>query len=187
MRLRTIPKLVDFTAIAFRWLAFPERFAMRHGFALFGQFQPQLPARLRLAVERLRNRSRAAHLAEKQDFHLKVAAVVCHSQHVSNPDLTRSLGGLPVGLNPTEFTGSCGQCSCLESGGPKPLVHSHGGHDLFPYTNGISVGHACSAPQANQPRRTGGYAAFGGGLSATLTLPDYGRVARHLGAVPRGC
>ena len=33
-------------------------------------------ARLRLAVERLRNRSRAAHVAEKQDFDLKVASLV---------------------------------------------------------------------------------------------------------------
>jgi hypothetical protein len=82
----------------------------------------------------LRNRSRAAHLAEKQDFHLKVTAVVCHSQHVSNPDLARSFGGLPVGLNSAEFAGSCRECSCLEeSRGPKPFVHSYRGHDLFSY------------------------------------------------------
>src|ERR1019366_2010507 len=98
----------------------------------------QLPARLGLAVESLRNRSRAANVAEQQDFHLKVAAVVGNSQAVSNPDLARSLGGLPVGLNPTEFTGACGQGSRLEeSGGPKPLVHAHGGHDLFSYANGF--------------------------------------------------
>src|SRR5208337_187244 len=58
-----------------------------------------------------------------------------------NPDLARSLSGLPVGLNPPEFTGSCGQSSRLEeSGGPKPLVHSHRGHDLFSYTNGFQRG-----------------------------------------------
>ena len=50
-----------------------------------------------------------------------LAAVVCHSQHISNTDLARSLGGLPVRLNPAEFAGSCGQCSRLkESRGPKP-------------------------------------------------------------------
>ena len=35
--LRSTPKPVDFTAIAFRWLAFPQRFEMRHRFALFRQ------------------------------------------------------------------------------------------------------------------------------------------------------
>jgi hypothetical protein len=86
----------------------------------------------------LRNRSWAAHVAEKQDFDLKVAALVCHSQHVSNPNLARSLGGLLVGLNPAKFTGSRGQCSRLEeSGSPEPLVHSYARHDLFSYACGI--------------------------------------------------
>jgi hypothetical protein len=87
----------------------------------------------------LSNRSWSAHVAEKQDFYLKVAAVVRHSQHVANPDLSRSFGRLPVGLNPAKFAGSRRQRSRLEeSGRPKPLVHSHRGHDSFSYTNGIS-------------------------------------------------
>src|SRR5713226_9723029 len=133
--------------------------------------QAQLPARLRLAVKRLCNRSRAAHRAEKQDFHLKVATVVCHSQHVSNPDLARRLGGLLVGLNPTEFTGSCGQGSRLEeSGGPKPLVHSHGGHDLFSYTTGISGGSPCSAPATKPTKNRRRIMAF---LQRPRSFPDY--------------
>jgi hypothetical protein len=55
----------------------------------------------------LGNRGRTAHFAEKQDFHLKVAAVVGHSQHVSDPDFTRSFGRLPIELNSAERTGSC--------------------------------------------------------------------------------
>src|ERR1017187_3049853 len=128
--LYSTPKPVDFTAIAFRWLAFPQRFEMRHRFALFRQLQPQLPAGLCLTVERLRNRRRAAHLTEDQDLHLKVAAVVLHLQQVAGSDLTRSLGSLPVGLNPAEFKCPCSERARLEeSGGPEPLVHSHAGHN----------------------------------------------------------
>src|ERR1019366_706648 len=103
-----------------------------------------------LAVQRLCNRRGAAHLAQKQHFHLKVTAIVCHSQHVANPDPARSLGGLPIGLNPTEFTGSCGQCSRLEeSGGPKPLVHSYVGHYLV-----LVTARALSLPLLSFPART---------------------------------
>src|SRR5712692_332376 len=84
-----------------------------------------------LTVERLRNRSRAADFAQEQDFYLKVAAIVGHSQHVSDVDLARSLGGLSVALDPAETASACGQGSRLEeSGGPKPLVHPHREHDL---------------------------------------------------------
>jgi len=44
----------------------------------------------------LRNRRWAADFAEKQDFYLKVAALVGHMQHISDADLARSLGGLSV-------------------------------------------------------------------------------------------
>jgi len=56
----------------------------------------------------LRNRSRAADFAQEQDFYLKVAAIVGHSQHVSDVDLARSLGGLPVALDPAETATACG-------------------------------------------------------------------------------
>lgn len=76
--LHSTAKPVDYTAIALRRLAFPQRFEMRHGFALFRQLQPQLTARLCLTVERLGNRRWAAHLTEDEHLHLKVAAVVLH-------------------------------------------------------------------------------------------------------------
>ena len=79
-----------------------------------------------------------------------VTAIVCHSQHVANPDLARSLGGLPIGLNPAEFAGSCGQCSRLEeSGGPKPLVHSYAGHYLA-----LVTPRSLSLPLLSFPART---------------------------------
>ena len=54
-RLYSTPQPLDFTAVALRRLAFPPRFGMRHRLALGRQLEPQLPARLGLAVERLRN------------------------------------------------------------------------------------------------------------------------------------
>jgi len=48
----------------------------------------------------------AAHVAQQQHFDLKLAALVGHPQHVSNANLARSFGGLPVALNSAEFAGS---------------------------------------------------------------------------------
>src|SRR5712692_829143 len=120
---------------------------MRHRFALFCQPLPQLAARRCLTVERLCNHCRAAHLTEDQDLNLKVAAVVLHLQQIADSDLTRSLGSLSVGLNPAEFTCPCSERARLEeSGGPKPFVHSHPGHNpiLVSGGNAESVRESCS-------------------------------------------
>src|ERR1017187_4135874 len=148
--LHSAPEPADFPAIAFRWPAFPKGFRMRHCLALFRQLQPQFPARLRLAIERLRYRRRSAHRAESQDLHLKIAAVVLHSQEVAGADLARRFGGLSVGLNPAEFTCPRGQRAGLEeSGGPEPLVHSHAGHDP------IVVSSSCHGRRTNGVLRRG--------------------------------
>src|SRR5262249_47538725 len=81
---------------------------------------------------------RAAHLAQQQDFHMKVAAVVDHAQHVAGVDLACRLSGLPVGLNPAQLTSTLGQGTRLEeAGGPKPLVDTHGGHEGYSPTRNI--------------------------------------------------
>src|SRR5437879_5864564 len=99
---------------------------MRYGFTLFCQLEAQLAAGLSLAVERLRNRHRAAHLTEKQNLHLKIAAVVFDSQEVANVDLARGLGRLSLGHDPAELTCVRRERTRLEeSRGPEPLVHSH--------------------------------------------------------------
>src|SRR5580704_12439884 len=100
MRSGSPPELDDFPAIAFGWSARGSLFELLHRFAFRCHHQAHVPAGLRLAIECLCNRSRAADLADEQDFYLEVAALVGHSQHVSNPDLARSFGELPVGLNP---------------------------------------------------------------------------------------
>ena len=122
-------KPIEFTAIPLRRFAFPQHFDMGHRFTLFGHFQPQRPARLCLAVERLRNRRRAAHFTENQDLHLKDAARVLDFQQIAGSDFPSSLGLLSVRFNPAQFTSSCGKRACLEeSGGPKPFVHSYAVH-----------------------------------------------------------
>src|ERR1017187_10000532 len=99
-------------------------FERRHGFAIFRHLEPQLPALLRLAVERLRYRRRAAYVAETQNLHLKVDAGVPHLQVVAGPDFTRGFGWLSVGLDPAEFARPFGlRARFEESGGPQPLVH----------------------------------------------------------------
>ena len=108
---------IKFAAIAFRWFAFPRRFVMRHRFSFFRQFQPQFPARLRLAIERLRDRCRAAKLAEKENFNLKHAAVVPYLQQVADSNLAGSLGLLSVGFNSAEFTCPCRERTGLEESG----------------------------------------------------------------------
>ncbi len=79
---------------------------MRHGFTLFRQLRPQLPARIRLTIQRLRDRGRASHLAKTRNLHLKVAAVVLVLKQVAGAYLTRSLGLVPVGLNPSGTAGA---------------------------------------------------------------------------------
>src|SRR6478609_4631303 len=118
-RSSSAPELDDLPPIALGWSACRDRLELAHRFALLRRLQPRRPALFRLAIERLRHRSRAAHLAKQQDLHMEVAAVIAHPQHVSNADFTRGFGGLPVGLDPAKLTGPGGQRARLEeSGGP---------------------------------------------------------------------
>src|SRR6266446_8978891 len=77
------PQPIDLTAIPLRWPAFQRRFEIWHCSSFFRQLDAQLPARFGFAVERLRNRRRAAHLTQGNDLHLKLAAVVLDLQQVA--------------------------------------------------------------------------------------------------------
>src|SRR6185437_4291723 len=70
LRLSTIPKPVhpspqpvDLTPVPFRRPAFGDRSLRHHQLALLCRLLPPLLARFRLAIKRLRDRRRAAHLA----------------------------------------------------------------------------------------------------------------------------
>jgi hypothetical protein len=119
-------KPIEPAAVALRWPASLQRFEMRRRLTLLCQLQPQLPARLRLTVERLRDSQRAAHLAELEHLHLKFTSVVSHPQHVADTNLAGRLGSLSLGLNPAEFACPGSERTGLkESRCPKPLVNSH--------------------------------------------------------------
>ena len=109
LKLASAAKLDDPTTVAFRWPACGQLFKLAHCFALGCHFQAQFAARLGLAVESLRNRGGTADIAEKQNLHLKVAAIVLHLQQVADSNLARSLGLLSVSFNSAEFTCPCGE------------------------------------------------------------------------------
>lgn len=117
---------IYFTAVAFRRPPLSQCFEPWHRLTRFRQVRPQFLAAVRLAVQRLRNRRRAAHLAEEKNFNLKIAAVVSDLQHVSDPHYARRLARLPVRRDPSKVTGSRRQGACLEeSGCPQPFVDAH--------------------------------------------------------------
>jgi hypothetical protein len=121
--LPAMPETVDFTAVAFGWAAWPCRLEMRPGFASFSQFFTNLAARFGLPVEGSGDWRGAAHFAESQNFHFKLAAVVLDFQEIAHSNFTRRLGWLTIEFNPAEFTGSSSQRACLEeSGSPEPFV-----------------------------------------------------------------
>jgi hypothetical protein len=132
--LTSSPELDDFAAVALRWPAFRRWRELHQGLALLRKLQAQFTAGFSFAIERLRNRRWAAHLAEKQNLDLKVAALGLDLQELANPDFAGSLGRLIVGLNPAELAGPRSQGACFEeSGRPEPFVHSHAGHgSIFP-------------------------------------------------------
>src|ERR1700677_4958832 len=90
------PQPVEYAPVASRGFTGCRPVKPRHGLTLFRQPQSRLEALRCLPVERLCNCRRAAHLAEKQDLHLKVAAFVLYLQQVAEPDLAGTLGRLPI-------------------------------------------------------------------------------------------
>jgi hypothetical protein len=138
---------VEVTAVTLRRFAFSQAFEIQQRFTLLRQFQPLLATRLRLTIEGLGNSGGAAHFREKQNLHLKFAAIVLHLQQVAYPDLARSLDAFSMEANPAEFTGACSERTRLEeAGGPKPLIHSHPNHDpiLDQARTCLSSGHQVS-------------------------------------------
>lgn len=124
-RLHSAANPFEFPPVAFRRPAF-RRFKMRHRFTLFRPLDPQLAARLRLLIQRLRHRRRPAHLDERQHVHFEFAALVLNRQPVAHMNFARRLGRLSIRRNPAQLTRPGSQRARLkEPRGPKPLVDSH--------------------------------------------------------------
>jgi len=102
-----------------------------HGFAFRCFFLPLLLAGPGLAIERLGHRSWAAHLAQLQNFDVKLATLVPNAQHVSDANIPRRLGFDFIGSNAADVAsfGSLGP-RLEEARSPEPLVHANSIHDV---------------------------------------------------------
>jgi hypothetical protein len=79
--------LDDATAVALGGAALGQGRELLHGLAFGGCFGSRCNAGLALAIERLRHGSRAAHLAQRENFYLKVATFVLYDETVADADL----------------------------------------------------------------------------------------------------
>jgi hypothetical protein len=77
-------------------------------------------------------RRRAAHLAQRENFNLKVAALVLHFQLVAHMNLARGLGLMPVGENAAQVASFRRQRPSLEEARrPQPFVNANGIHEAI--------------------------------------------------------
>jgi hypothetical protein len=97
--------LNDVPAVALGWPAHWQHFELSRGPALGRYFLAEFAAGFGFAVKSLRDGRWAARVAELQNFYFEVAAIVGDSQHVSDANFARGLGGLTVRLNPAKVTG----------------------------------------------------------------------------------
>jgi len=122
-------ELDDPSAVAFGGPALGRRVNTLPRPALLDHLHAQFPAGLSFAVEGLSHRGRAAHLAEQQDFHLKIAALSLDLQEVADADVACRLHRLLVGFNPAKFAGARRQAARLEkTGRPQPLINANASH-----------------------------------------------------------
>ena len=123
MVLPSAPKTIDLPAIAFRWFPLTP-VELRHRFAIFSSPGARLAACLGFAIQRLRGRSRTAHLTESQNLDLKLAAVVFHPQQVADFHFAGRFGGLRIGFNAAKFAGfGCKDARLKKPRRPEPLVY----------------------------------------------------------------
>src|SRR5579871_3559401 len=73
--LQPAAEFADLTTIALGWAAFAESLERARGSTLLRHPEPHFLALLGLAIERLCHGSRAAHLAQSQNVHLKLPAL----------------------------------------------------------------------------------------------------------------
>ncbi len=101
-----------------------------HSFALGGGFGARFFAGLTLAIEGLRHNRGAAHLAQRENFNLKVAALVLDDEIVADTNLAGGFGFVAVGEDAAQVAGLGGQRAGFEEARrPKPFVDAQGVHE----------------------------------------------------------
>lgn len=103
--LRTAAELDDAAAVALGRAALRPRLELVQALAFGGNFEAQLTAGVRLAVERLSDRGWAADVAYGENFNVEIAGIVGDVQLVAGMNLARRFDALPSRLDPPEFAG----------------------------------------------------------------------------------
>jgi hypothetical protein len=102
----------------------------------------QFAAGFAFAVQRLRDRSRAAHLAQKQNFHFEISRLSLNVQEVANMYLAGWLSRLTIGLNSAQIASTRSQSARLvKSRSPQPFIDTNGSHDSLYVETAASVIH----------------------------------------------
>lgn len=122
-------ELDDLAPVALGGTAFRRGRIHLHGLALFRDFHAQFTAGVGFAIERLRDGSGAADVAQLQHFDFKFLGFRPDVQKVAGMNLSSRFGGLVVALDPAQIAGARSQRPGLEEPGrPEPLVHAYAVH-----------------------------------------------------------
>lgn len=122
-------KTNDAAAIAFGGATRRSRNEVQSGPALFCKFPARFAAGFGFAIELLRNGRGSADVAQAQDFHFEVSAVVFNREKIPDPDFAGGAEGLMIGFDAPQFTRFPGECARFEEArGPKPFVEANPVH-----------------------------------------------------------
>src|SRR5262249_7066202 len=115
-----------------------------------------------LTIKSLGDRGGPTDIGKLQDFDFEIAAVVRHTQHVSNVDVASWFHRLSVGLNSAQFAGAGGESPAFEKArSPEKFVDANRGHkqsraseSLAPTHASITRGRLRALPRATGAART---------------------------------
>lgn len=96
------------------------------GAALLGQAGAGFAAGFGFSIERLRDRGRAAHFAERENLDLVIASFSLNGKHVADADFAGGTQRLMARLDTAQLAGFGGEGAGFEEArGPQPFVEAH--------------------------------------------------------------
>ena len=130
LNLRSTAELNNSAPVAFARPPFWHRRVLLHRLSLFGKCGARGFARLGFAIQRLRYRRGASHLAELQDLDLKLAALIPDMKHVFHAHFPCRLCFHAIRANTPQIARMRCQCPRLEKTRcPKPFIDAHAVHE----------------------------------------------------------
>ncbi len=132
LKLLSAAELDDAAAVALGGTALGQGRELLHGLAFGGCFGARSNAGFTFAIEGLRHRRRTAHLAQSENFYLKISALVLHFKMVTDMNLAGGLGFVAIGEDAAQVTGLGGQSTRFEEARcPEPFVDAQGVHGVI--------------------------------------------------------